>query len=66
MVTLDGLTIFGPGVPVELTFIVDKWSEEKLLGWAYSFEQKSQWRNMVQRLASLKPKPQLWNVIFEC
>lgn len=63
-VTIDGLTVFGPGMPVGLTFIGEKWSEEKLLGWAYAFEQKTQWRKKVQPLASLKPKTQLWNVIF--
>ena len=63
-VTLEGLKVFGPDVPVGLSFIGEKWSEETFLRWAYPFEQKTQWRNKVQPLASLKPKTQLWNVIF--
>lgn len=55
------LTDIAPNVPVGLSFLGEQWSEEKLIGWAFSYEQKTLWRNKIDPV--VKPKTQLWEVL---
>lgn len=59
--TFRGLTDVAPNVPMGLSFFSDKWTEERLIGWAYVYEQVTQWRNKVAPV--IKPKTQLWDVL---
>lgn len=47
--TRGELVAVGPGVPIGLSFMGDLWSEEKLIGMAYAYEQKTQARGTLHR-----------------
>lgn len=49
-----GLTELGPGLPIGLSFLGPRWSEPKLIGLAYDFEQKTNWRAQVLKTRSSK------------
>ena len=53
----------GPGIPFGLAFMAEKWSEEKLIGMAYAFEQRTMVRNKVQPLAVNLPSTEIADVV---
>ncbi|EPQ50833.1 amidase signature enzyme [Gloeophyllum trabeum ATCC 11539] len=53
----------GPGVPFGLAFMGTAWSEAKLLGYAYAFEQATQARLMRRAYEEAVPKTQLADVV---
>ncbi|KAF2437033.1 glutamyl-tRNA amidotransferase subunit A [Tothia fuscella] len=59
--TRGNLVASGPNVPFGLSFLGAKWTEEKLIGLAYAFEQKTLVRNMVQPY--LVPKTEIADVV---
>ncbi|CAG8955757.1 hypothetical protein HYFRA_00011624 [Hymenoscyphus fraxineus] len=56
-----GLVEVAPNIPFGISFLGPKWSEELLIGLAYSYEQRTQTRNKIQPY--LIPKPQLCDVV---
>ena len=54
------LTNFAENVPIGLSFLGEMWEEEKMIGWAYNFEQRAQWRKKVEPV--VKPKTQFLDV----
>lgn len=48
----------GPGVPFGMSFSGSKWSEAKLIGYAYAFEQRTMARQKGVRVVSL-PKTEI-------
>ncbi|KPI37201.1 putative amidase [Cyphellophora attinorum] len=57
------LNATGPGIPFGLSFVAEKWSEEKLIGLAYAFEQRSMVRDKVQPLPENVPKTEIADVV---
>jgi amidase len=57
------LNATGPGIPFGLSFVAERWSEEKLIGMAYAFEQRSMVRQKVRPLEALTPKTELGDVV---
>lgn len=53
----------GPGIPFGLAFMAEKWSEQKLIGMAYAFEQRTQVRGKVGPLARNLPGTELADVV---
>lgn len=53
----------GPGIPFGLSFIAEKWSEEKLIGFAYAFEQRTMVRDKVLPLSVNVPTTELVDVV---
>lgn len=53
----------GPGIPFGLAFMAEKWSEEKLIGMAYAFEQRTHVRKKVLPLAQNVPLTELADII---
>ena len=47
----------GPGIPFGLSFLGAKWSEEKLIGYAYAFEQRTKIREKIRPV--IFPKTEL-------
>jgi len=56
-----GFTQVAPNVPIGLSFIGDKWTEEALIGFAYAFEQRTMVRRRVRPV--VKPTTQLKDVV---
>ncbi|PSS28134.1 hypothetical protein M430DRAFT_24495 [Amorphotheca resinae ATCC 22711] len=56
-----GLVQVGPNIPFGLSFLGPKWSEEKLIGFAYAFEQRTHIRSKVQPY--IVPNIQLGDVV---
>lgn len=55
------LVTAGPGLPIGLSFMGDLWSEEKLIGMAYAYEQKTQTRGTLSRY--IEPTSELKDVV---
>ena len=53
----------GPGIPFGLAFLAEKWSEEKLIGMAYAFEQRTNVRDKVRPLPENIPMTELADVV---
>jgi amidase len=53
----------GPGTPFGLTFTSTAWTEEKLLGYAYAYEQATQTRLKRRAYDEAIPRTQLKDVI---
>ncbi|KAM5443733.1 putative amidase [Microsporum ferrugineum] len=51
------LVTSGPGIPIGLSFMGDFWSEEKLIGLAYAFEQRTHARPKLKRF--IEPKKEV-------
>ncbi|KAI1265867.1 amidase signature domain-containing protein [Xylariaceae sp. FL1019] len=51
----------GPGLPLGMSFIADRWTEEKLIGYAYAYEQVSLKRRTLTPL--VKPASDLESVL---
>ncbi|KAK2873274.1 hypothetical protein FQN49_002464 [Arthroderma sp. PD_2] len=51
------LVTSGPGLPIGISFMGDLWSEEKLVGFAYAFEQKTHARPKLKRF--IEPKKEV-------
>lgn len=49
----------GPGIPFGVSFMAEAWSEEKLLGLAYAFEQRTMVRQKVSPLSENIPKTEV-------
>lgn len=49
----------GPGIPFGVTFMAEAWSEEKLLGLAYAFEQRTMVRQKISPLPQHIPKTEV-------
>jgi amidase len=58
--TRRGLVETGPNVPFGLSFIGPKWSEAKLISFAYAFEQRTKVRDQVQPY--IMPKTEIVDV----
>ena len=52
-----GMVESGPGFPFGLSFFGRKWDEEKLIGYAYAFEQKTRFREKIRPV--VVPKTEL-------
>jgi amidase len=57
------LNATGPGIPFGLSFVAEKWSEEKLIGLAYAFEQRSMVQSKVKPLPENVPKTEIADVV---
>ena len=55
--TRHELVTSGPGIPFGLGFMGRKWSEEKLIGYAYAFEQRTKVREKIRPV--IFPKTEL-------
>ncbi|EFQ98456.1 glutamyl-tRNA(Gln) amidotransferase subunit A [Nannizzia gypsea CBS 118893] len=55
------LVTSGPGIPIGIGFMGDLWSEEKLIGLAYAFEQKTRARPKFKRF--IEPKKEVKNIL---
>ena len=53
----------GPGIPFGISFLAEKWSEEKLIGMAYAFEQRTMVRQKVQPLPENVPATEIVDVV---
>lgn len=53
----------GPGIPFGLSFLAERFSEEKLIGLAYAFEQRTMVRNKVLPLPQNVPTTELADVV---
>lgn len=53
----------GPGIPFGLAFLAERFSEEKLIGLAYAFEQRTMVRNKVQPLPQNVPTTEVADVV---
>ncbi|ETN44203.1 uncharacterized protein HMPREF1541_10754 [Cyphellophora europaea CBS 101466] len=49
----------GPGIPFGLAFVAGRWSEEKLVGLAYAFEQRTMMQQKVRPLEALTPTAEI-------
>ncbi|KAK6580224.1 hypothetical protein PZA11_007246 [Diplocarpon coronariae] len=56
-----GLVQVGPNIPFGISFIGAKWSEESLIGYAYAFEQRTNFRSRTRPY--LTPSTQLADVV---
>lgn len=61
--TAEPLIDLGPGIPFGLAFVGTAWSEERLLAYAYAFEQATHVRLKRRAYAEAVPKSQLVDVI---
>ncbi|PIA96048.1 putative amidase [Cercospora beticola] len=64
-VTMNGfgnLVASGPHIPFGLSFMGDLWSEEKLIGYAYAYEQRTQHRKRV--LPYVRPNVEIRDVVL--
>ncbi|KAL3424524.1 amidase [Phlyctema vagabunda] len=57
----NGLVIIGPNIPFGISFLGRKWSEEKLIGLAYAYEQITHTRQ--KRNPVILPKTQITDVL---
>jgi amidase len=55
----------GPGIPFGLSFIAERFSEEKLIGMAYAFEQRTMVRQKVLPLPQNVPQTELVDVVMK-
>jgi amidase len=51
----------GPGMPLGISFTADKWSDQKLIRYAYAYEQVSRRRRELQPV--IKPMSDLGTII---
>ncbi|KAK5074150.1 hypothetical protein LTS08_005109 [Lithohypha guttulata] len=57
------LNATGPGIPFSISFMAEKWSEEKLIGMAYAFEQRTKVRQKVLPLQINTPTTEIANIV---
>lgn len=57
------LNATGPGIPFGLSFVAGRWSEEKLIGLAYAFEQRTMVRGKVRPLEELTPTTEIMDIV---
>lgn len=53
----------GPGIPFGLAFMAERFSEQKLIGLAYAFEQRTNVRSKVLPLAQNTPQTELADIV---
>lgn len=57
------LNATGPGIPFGISFLAERWSEEKLVGLAYAFEQRTLVRGRVGVLEGNRPRTEVGDVV---